>query len=429
MNKKYTKQQLFLIGIIATIVGFVLAVPLWNLLFSTEHIAIAQTSESEPEPQTDQANINTNVIPSPPILINSETYKPPQIQPTSEKDLDSPTESSKLIKKEKPDWDDSDEDIREYDEEEKLSLPRMVRGNLIKQIRSKHNVKLEDILKLDNYEKMHDELLQRLEKHSCKANSEDFIISSEDNLMMFQTKLNQLNYQDLFNAMYEKHLNGNTCKGNAKMTKWSVMDILGPKLTDPETNQKYRLRVLTCHNGSYNNYNNLLDINLMLQAVLHDEHTEALLFLLMWSEMFMGKLKHYEDYEMDPHLIFGIDSKKTIADNLLFTFEGVLRIAGNAQGYEDILIEAMMQGNEIHLVYGKYIPDTQKNILYFVLSFKTYSLTEMKKTCSFLENYRAKTITSIPDDLRPITSPYKSKDDPERRKHKTDRPKHIKLPF
>ena len=429
MKQRFTKPQLFLIATIVIAIGTFLTIVVLDSFFQPQTHALAQTAVPESNSNQNAPSDEATQIPSNSKQEERTTQPEETSVPSSEQEEKHPEQVKKLIRKEPPDWDDSDEDIREYDEEEKLGLPRLVRGNLMLRIQKQKSVKLENILKLNDADKMHDALLQSLEKNSCKTDSEDFIISSDNNIMMLQTKLEEMNYQDLFDAIYEKHLNGNTCKGNARFTRWSVMDILGLTHVDPETNEKYRTRVLSCHNGSYKNYNNLLDINLLFQVVLKGDKTQAVLVFLMWSEAFLDKLKHYEDYEMDPHLIFGIDSKKTSADNLIFTYEGALLIANNALDYKDILIDAMLQGEKIHLVYGKYIPDTKTDKLYFILSFRTYSLTEMRKTCSFLENYRSKDSTALPDDLRPVTSPYKSKNDPDRWKHKTHRPKHIKLPF
>ena len=130
---------------------------------------------------------------------------------------------------------------------------------------------------------------------------------------------------------------------------------------------------------------------------------------------------------MDSNLIIGIDKKIAKGENLIFSLEGVLPFATTGGAHVDEILENILHGNEFHVVYGRFIPLNQKN--YYVLSFRTYSLSDMRKKCNFLDEARTSKYQGGSELLGPIESPYLSMDDPQRKFPQTIPPSRMKLPF
>ena len=323
-----------------------------------------------------------------------------------------------------------DFDLEDYDEEERLSLPMLIRKEVLDEINSKKIVPIGTVLQLNDPDKMEQSILKSLKNNDCQTNSEDFVISSNDKFTVFQRQLSQIHYTVLYDAIYQKHLNNNSCKGNKVFTEWRMSSPDESTITDPETNELRSVISVYCDNGTFKDKNNYLDINLStvvnyrIDKILHSFQAT-----LNWSDFNDTHFKYLNGFEMDSHMRVGVDSKMASGENLIFDTLGALPFAVSTEHSRDGLMEAIRQGDNIHIAYGRFI-FTKEDNNYFVLSFRTYSLKEMRENCPFLTKYHFHQDAPVPEVFSPIISPFKSKDDPNRIKKHVDylRPNGL-LPF
>ena len=283
-----------------------------------------------------------------------------------------------------------------------------IHKHILMDINSMPIVEIDDVLKQGSSEQMYAYILEKLQNNSCKTNAEDFVIASNENLLMFQTKLEQIGYKKLFDVMYDKHLNAKNCKGNKKFTAWGSVDMTTSD-KDPETGEKIPSRGLMCDNGNFKDYDHMQDISLFTHIRLIDGKLAFKNVTLTWSHFF-SHYKYLEGYDMDPNMLIAIDGKVTRGENLLYNLAGTLPLGTSTEEKRDDLVEAIFKGKVFHIVYGRYIPDDGR--LYLVLSFRTYSLSDMRKACPAMNKYPFSTPYTLPDNLRAIISPFTSKDDP-----------------
>ena len=291
-----------------------------------------------------------------------------------------------------------------------------IHKHILMDINSMPIVEIDDVLKLGDSEQMYAYILEKLQKNSCKTNAEDFVIASNDNLLMFQTKLEQIGYKKLFDVMYDKHLNTKSCKGKKKFTTWDRVDMTTSD-KDPETGEKIPSRGLMCDNGNFKDYDHMQDISLFTHVRLIDGKLAFKNVTLTWSHFF-SHYKYLEGYNMDPNMIIAIDDKVTRGENLLYNLAGEIPLGTSTEEKRDDLVEAIFKGKLFHIVYGRYIPDDGRH--YLVLSFRTYSLSDMRKACPAMNKYPFSTPYTFSGTLRPILSPFTSKDDPRIKANKPE---------
>ncbi len=433
-SSEKSRVHLVLVGIITLVLGILTGTGLNALLYQDKAQTPEQITQDAPKDVSDES-----------IKTADATDAEPPSKSVSD---DSPNQNAETDESPKPlvadnklehddnfyddangdgiwDWDDMPEE--ELDDEDRMGVPRYIRAQLVKDFKKMHIIEIDKILNQKDPDKMERYLLNALSKNSCQSNSEDFVISSDDNLVMFQTKLEQIHYKILYDKIYDKHLKNKSCKGKRSFTPWGIAEITLGKREDPLTKETITLKSLTCANSGYKDMNHLLDINLWVRIQLYGGHIDSASAALMWSHFYMERMKFLRDFSMDSNLIIGIDKKIAKGENLIFSLEGVLPFATTGGAHVDEILENILHGNEFHVVYGRFIPLNQKN--YYVLSFRTYSLSDMRKKCNFLNEAKTSKYQDGSESLGPIESPYESMDDPQRKFPQTIPPSRMKLPF
>ena len=281
-----------------------------------------------------------------------------------------------------------------------LRSPKAIREQIEKDVKELPAISMDDILKAGDSDKQHQYILEHLKKNPCQANSEDFAISSDDNPMLFQTKLEQARYKELYDRLYEKHLKEKSCEGKRELTEWGGLLLSGAPEKDLATGKIDFPKSKSCSNGEYKDMNHLLDINPWIYVREFDGKMESIVAGLIWSNKFINREKFPNDFSMDSNLILGIDDKISKGENLTYKDHGTLAFAASSAAYVDEILENILRGSELHVVYGRFIPVDGK--YYYILSFRTYSLTDMRKDCPFLNNYITHQYDSGSRTLRPL---------------------------
>lgn len=255
---------------------------------------------------------------------------------------------------------------------EKITITR---DTIMAEIRNKPMTHLDFKSAMANPEKTKNYILEALENNIDRANSEDFIISIDDNLNHLQELLNAIDYKELFMAMKKKP------KGReiTKMAVWREMIV--DKSKAPNVDSDY-----LCVNDQFYEGNSVLDPSLLLLAdkKQRPKHIDS---WIIWGSSSNHNVRFYSDFVLDSPVYIWVDNKlfkRTPQNN---NPNGTVLLAKHIGNDNQELNENIIRGYKMDIIYGRLIPDEGK--CYFVLSYRQFSLYDMRNRCHALEKYGA----------------------------------------
>ena len=245
---------------------------------------------------------------------------------------------------------------------------------IMAEIHSKPITRLDYESAMANPEKTQKTILEALQNNPGKKNSEDFIISINGNLNQLQNVLNSIDYKKLYLLMKNKP------KGNEtiKMAVWREMSVDKSKV--PNADADY-----LCVNDQFYEGNSVLDPSLLLMANQDHNKLDHFDSWLIWGSSNHKNVRYYPGFVIDEPIYIWIDDKQFRRTPVEDNPNGTIQLAKHIGNDNRELTETILRGNKMDMIYGRLIPNG--NNWYFVLSYRQFSLYDMRNRCHAIDNY------------------------------------------
>ena len=303
---------------------------------------------------------------------------------------------------------------------EKIDIFNLEHSMVLNEIKKNNNI---ISLNPNDIKKNPNEVLNTLianlkDNKDCYENSEDFILWFEKDLKTFQKNLKKINYKQLYQAMADKHTNGNTCTNTKPTASW-MKGFMPSHTVNPKTNLKEEHESLFCFNNVLYTDNSLLDANLEIYySIWKETDTRSMFAGLSWNTGGFTSYRFFEPEDaMDSYAMTNLTGSFT-SSYVENTEDGRQVLLKSKYENHRPWIYKLLNSDDFQVIYGRFVKNNE-NGYYFVLSYRKYTLKEMHERCPFVKEEFSK----IMREPAPISPPDI--------RHKDNRPKESKigLPF
>ena len=235
-----------------------------------------------------------------------------------------------------------------------------------------------------NTKHVQSEIEALIKKNQCKRNAEDIIVAIEGDVKNAQKLIKKIDYKQLYLLFLNKHLGGYRCSTidySARLDWGERENTLF--LNNSKWSNNPQNTVTTCSNDNMRADENVLNISVEFN-ILNEPNEQSSLreISLGWGDPSDKYFRFYDDFVIDPYVLVDNSKKTHTFSDVKIHENGRIILFNSALDINDFI----KQSTDVSIVYGRFIPDPSNNATYFVLSYRTYSISETY-SCYDLHQY------------------------------------------
>ena len=232
----------------------------------------------------------------------------------------------------------------------------------------------------------------------CKDNAEDIIIAMEGDIDNLKKILKKVGYRKFYTKLLNKHLGTDKCKLTdfSAEVYWNERDSTELLTNNNKPNDHKRIQT-TCANENHSVSKNILNASIEFNILTEPQKPPKLREIAIgWGAPNDHYYRYYDDFVIDPYILVYKD-RLQIFNHVKIHDRGRIVLYRSSRDMNSFI----RSESETGLVYGRFIPDTDSNMSYFVLSYRMYDTSEAR-WCNTFKEYRQRLfpeeITTRPRD-------------------------------